>query len=101
MGADGLETMLLPFAEVLLLLLIVAAVGGVLGKVTVAYIRRRQQDAHRKVSASRRDASTAHNLFTKKEDRARSSGSGRRSSRRSKSEPSLKADLFGRDRPED
>ncbi len=94
-GADKFERMVAPIAEALLILLGVVLLAIAVQYFVVAYIKRHRQHAHEKLSRSRRDAETAHNLFTPKDQRqssrSRSSGSSRR---RRQDRPSIDVDLF-------
>lgn len=92
MGADRFERMLAPVAEALLILLGVVLLAIAVQYFVVAYIKRQRENAHKKLSRSRRDAETAHNLFTPKDQRKSSRSGSRR--RRREERPSIDVDLF-------
>ncbi len=63
MGADNLDARLAPLAEFLLVVILMAMAAALASYVIVKVVNRRKEQAHNKLSASRRGKDTGINLL--------------------------------------
>ncbi len=95
MGGDSLDARLQPIAQFLLILILLVAVAAITAYVLSKYVQRKREQAHGKLSASRRGKHTKIDLFAK-DGAAKSSRhrSGKR--RRGGHSEDLKIDILKR-----